>query len=181
MASRLLKKYNEEVVPELIKKFNYKNKFQVPKLNKIVINMGVGAAINDPKFLDQAAEELGVITGQKPLMIKAKKSIAGFKLREGVAIGCKVTLRRDKMYEFFDRLVNVSIPRIKDFRGLNAKSFDGYGNYTFGLKDQSIFPELNMDKVQRSQGMDICIEIKSNSDEESKEMLALMGLPFRKK
>jgi large subunit ribosomal protein L5 len=179
MASELKKKYNS-IVPELMKKFNYKNKMQVPKLSKIVVNMGVGDAIHDHKLLDTAIEELALITGQKPIFTKAKKSVAGFKLREGMKVGCKVTLRGEVMYEFLNKLINVAIPRIKDFRGLNPKSFDGYGNYSFGLKDQLIFPEIDLDKVSRLQGMDIIIGIKSNSDEESEELLTLLGMPYRK-
>jgi large subunit ribosomal protein L5 len=180
MKPRLLEKYKKEIVPELVKKFKYKNKSLAPKLNKIVVNMGVGAALEDSKYLEAAAADLALITGQKPIFTKARKSIAGFKLREGNKIGCKVTLRADKMYEFFDRLVNVAIPRIRDFRGINPKSFDGYGNYSFGLKEQVIFPEINLDQIKRFQGMNIVIEIESFSDEESKELLRLFGVPFRK-
>lgn len=180
MASVLLEKYKKEIIPELIKKFAYKNCMQVPKLSKIVINMGIGGAITEPKILDTAMEELALITGQKPVATKAKKAVAGFKLRQGIKIGCKVTLRGKVMYEFLNKLINVSIPRIKDFRGLNPRAFDGYGNYSFGLKDQLVFPEINLDKVSRSQGMDITIEIKSFSDEASKELLVLLGMPFRK-
>ncbi len=181
MTPNLLEKYNKEVIPALVKKFKYKNKLQAPKLKKIVINMGVGVAVQEPKFLEGAVEDLTAITGQKPVVTKARLSIAGFKLREGNKIGCKVTLRKTRMYEFMDRLINVAIPRIKDFRGINANSFDNSGNYTFGLKEQVIFPEVKLDSIQRVQGMDITFNIKSSSIEESREFLSLMGMPFRKK
>ncbi len=180
MASRLLEQYNNNVLGELIAHFKYKNKLQAPKMQKIVVNMGIGAAITDSKILDNAMKELTLIVGQQPIITRAKKSIAGFKLREGMPVGCKVTLRGGRMYEFFDRLINIAVPRIRDFRGLNPKSFDGYGNYCFGLKDQLVFPEIDLDKVARPQGMDIIIATSASSNEEAKKLLELMGMPFRK-
>ena len=178
--NRVLEKYKANVVPELTKKFGYTTVMQVPKLEKIVINMGVGDAIQNAKVLDAAVEELTQIAGQKPVITKAKKSIANFKLREGVAIGCKVTLRGERMYEFFDKLVSVSLPRVRDFRGLNKDSFDGRGNYTLGIKEQLIFPEINYDKVLKIRGMDIVIVTTARTDEESRELLKLLGMPFGK-
>ena len=178
--NRVLEKYKANVVPELTKKFGYTTVMQVPKLEKIVINMGVGDAIQNAKVLDAAVEELTQIAGQKPVITKAKKSIANFKLREGVAIGAKVTLRGERMYEFFDKLVSVSLPRVRDFRGLNKDSFDGRGNYTLGIKEQLIFPEINYDKVLKIRGMDIVIVTTARTDEESRELLKLLGMPFGK-
>ncbi len=177
--NRLKEKYANEVVPALMQKFNYKNQMEVPKLEKIVVNMGVGAAIQEAKALDSAVKDLAAITGQKPVITKAKKSIANFKLRQGMSIGCKVTLRGQRMYEFLDRLVSVSLPRVRDFRGISSKAFDGRGNFTLGIKDQLIFPEIEYDKVERVQGMDVVIVTTAKTDEESKEFLRLMGMPFK--
>ena len=176
---RLKKYYEEHVLPELIKKFEYTNNMEAPKLVKIVVNMGVGEAITNAKLLDGAALELGTITGQKPSIRKAKKSIANFKLRKGQAIGAMVTLRRARMWEFFDRLVNIAIPRIRDFRGLPARSFDGRGNYTLGLTEQIIFPEINYDKVDKVRGMDVTFVTSAKTDEEGRELLRLLRVPFR--
>lgn len=181
MAARLKEDYKERVIPALMKKFPYKNTHQVPRLVKIVVNMGVGEATQDPKLLEIAMQDLAVITGQKPLVLKARKPISQFKLRKGVPIGCKVTLRNERMYEFFDRLVNVAIPRIRDFRGLSPDSFDGRGNYTFGVKEQMIFPEITYDKVKSILGADITIVTTAQTDEESFEFLSQLGMPFRRK
>lgn len=178
--NRLLVNYNENVKPELMKTFGYSSVMQVPKIEKIVINMGVGDAITNSKVLDAAVEDLKTITGQKPIITKAKKSIAAFKLREGVAIGCKVTLRGERMYEFFDKLVSIALPRVRDFRGLSKDSFDGRGNYTLGIKEQLIFPEINFDKVLKVRGMDIVIVTTAKTDNEGRELLKLMGMPFKK-
>lgn len=175
---RLIKHYREKVVPELIKKFNYKNVMQTPKLQKININVGVGAATADAKLIDTTIKEIEAITGQKPAVVKAKKSVSNFKLREGQNIGVRVTLRNDRMYEFLDRLINISIPRIRDFRGLSDKSFDGRGNYSMGIKEQIIFPEINVDNVNRISGMDITFVTTAKTDEESFELLKSFGLPF---
>lgn len=179
--SQLKDRYKENVVPALTKQFNYTSVMQVPKLEKIVINMGVGDAINNPKALEDAVDELTQITGQKPVITKAKKSIANFKLRDGMAIGCKVTLRGQKMYDFYDKLVNLALPRVRDFRGVSSGSFDGRGNYTLGVKEQLIFPEINYDKVNRLRGMDIVIVTSASSDEEGFALLSEMGMPFDKK
>ena len=176
---RLREKYVNEVIPALMKKFNYKSVMQVPKLEKIVINIGLGDVKENPKALENAVNDLGLITGQKPVITKAKKSIAGFKIREGMNLGCKVTLRSAKMYEFMDRLVSISIPRIRDFRGLNPNSFDGRGNYSMGVKEQLIFPEIEYEKVDKLRGMDIIFVTTANSDEEARELLTLMGMPFK--
>ena len=178
--NRLQAYYKETVVPAMIKEMGYTNPLQVPKIEKIVVNMGVGDAIQNAKALDAAVEDMTTITGQKPVITKAKKSIANFKLREGVAIGCKVTLRGERMYEFYDKLVSVALPRVRDFRGLSKDSFDGRGNYTLGIKEQLIFPEINYDKVLKVRGMDIVIVTTANTDEESRELLKLLGMPFRK-
>ena len=178
--NRLLVNYNENVKPELMKTFGYSSVMQVPKIEKIVINMGVGDAITNSKVLDAAVEDLKTITGQKPIITKAKKSIAAFKLREGVAIGCKVTLRGERMYEFFDKLVSIALPRVRDFRGLSKDSFDGRGNYTLGIQEQLIFPEINFDKVLKVRGMDIVIVTTAKTDNEGRELLKLMGMPFKK-
>jgi large subunit ribosomal protein L5 len=178
--TRLKEKYQKEISPSLIEKFKYSSVMAVPKVDKIVINMGVGDAVSNAKALDAAVEELTTISGQKPLITKAKKSIAGFKLREGMPIGCKVTLRGERMYEFLDKLVSVSLPRVRDFRGISKKSFDGRGNYTLGVKEQLIFPEINYDKVDKARGMDIVIVTTANSDEEARELLTQMGMPFQK-
>lgn len=175
---RLKKLYQEFIVPEMMKKFGYKNVMQVPRLVKIVVNMGVGQATQEPKLLEMAMKELAKITGQQPVIRRAKKSISNFKLRAGMAIGCKVTLRRERMYEFLDRLINAAIPRIRDFRGLSDKSFDGRGNYTLGIKEHVIFPEINVDEVERIFGMDITIVTTAKTDEEAYELLRLFGMPF---
>ncbi|WP_366924843.1 50S ribosomal protein L5 [Metallumcola ferriviriculae] len=177
--ARLKEKYLKETQPALKEKFGYKNTMEVPKLEKVIINMGVGEATQNPKALDGAVEDLTAITGQKPVITKAKKSVAAFKLREGTPIGCKVTLRGDKMYEFVDRLVNVTLPRVRDFNGVSPKAFDGRGNYTLGMKEQLIFPEIDYDKVDKVRGMDIVFVTSAKSDEESRELLRLMGMPFR--
>ncbi len=171
--------YKKEVVPALRKEFSYKNVMEVPRLQKIVINVGMGEAIANIKMLDAAVKEISLITGQKPLLTKAKKSIAGFKLREGLPIGCKVTLRGDMMYEFLERLLNVALPRIRDFRGVSGKSFDGNGNYTLGLKEQLIFPEIKYDEIMAVHGMDITIVTTARTNEEAKALLRLLGMPFR--
>jgi len=178
MANRLKEKYLKEVVPALTEKFNYSSVMAVPKVDKIVLNMGVGDAVSNAKNLEKAAEELA--SGQKPLITKAKKSIAGFRLREGVAIGAKVTLRGERMYEFLDKLVSVSLPRVRDFHGVPTKSFDGRGNYTLGVKEQLIFPEINFDDVDKTRGLDIVIVTTANTDEESRELLTGLGMPFAK-
>jgi large subunit ribosomal protein L5 len=171
--------YQEKVVPALIKRFNYKNGMEVPRLEKIVINMGLGEAIQNVKILDSAAQELSQITGQKSVITKAKKSIAQFKLRTGMPIGCRVTLRKERMYEFFNRLVNVALPRVRDFKGLSGKSFDGRGNYALGIREQLIFPEIHYDKIDKVKGMNIVIVTTAKTDEEGKELLKLLGMPFR--
>ena len=176
----LKKLYEEEIVPNLTKKFNYTTKMQVPKIEKIVLNMGVGDAISDQKFLDAAVRDLEAIAGQKPVITTAKKSIAGFKLREGNKIGCKVTLRGDRMYNFLDKLISISLPRVRDFRGLSPKSFDGRGNYTIGIKEQIIFPEINFDEVEKVRGMDIVIVTTAKTNEEAYDLLKELGVPFRK-
>ncbi|SDN78125.1 50S ribosomal protein L5 [Bacillus sp. OK048] len=178
--NRLKEKFVKEVTPALMSKFNYKSVMQVPQLDKIVINMGVGDAVANAKSLDNAVEELATITGQKPVVTRAKKSIAGFRLREGMPIGAKVTLRGERMYEFLDKLVSVSLPRVRDFRGVSKKSFDGRGNYTLGVKEQLIFPEIDYDKVTKVRGMDIVIVTTANTDEEARELLTQFGMPFQK-
>lgn len=176
--ARVYDRYKDKVVPELIKKFNYSNKMQAPKLEKICINVGVGDAVNDPKIVDKTVEEIATITGQMPVVVKAKKSVSNFKLREGMSIGVKVTLRNARMYEFLDRFINIAVPRIRDFRGLSDKSFDGRGNYTLGVKEQIIFPEIDVDKVTRIGGMDITFVTSAKTDEESLELLKAFGVPF---
>ncbi|EST89219.1 50S ribosomal protein L5 [Vagococcus lutrae] len=178
--NRLREKYVNEVTPSLMEKFNYSSIMQAPKVEKIVINMGVGDAVSNAKNLDKAVEELTLISGQKPVITKARKSIAGFRLREGMPIGCKVTLRGERMYEFLDKLVTVSLPRVRDFHGVSAKSFDGRGNYTLGVKEQLIFPEVDYDRVDKVRGMDIVIVTTANTDEESRELLSQLGMPFQK-
>lgn len=180
MAARLKEHYTNNVTAALMKKFNYQTPMQLPKIEKVVINMGVGDAVQNSKVLDSAVEDLTTISGQKPIVTKAKKSIAGFKLREGMPIGAKVTLRGERMYYFLDKLMNVALPRVRDFRGVSAKSFDGRGNYTIGLKEQLIFPEISYDKVDKVRGMDVVIVTTANNDEEARELLTLMGMPFRK-
>ena len=178
--SRLKEMYKNEIVDAMIKKFGYKNIMEVPKIDKIVVNMGVGEAKENPKALESAVSDLTIISGQKPIITKAKKSIANFKLREGMNIGCKVTLRGDKMYEFTDRLINIALPRVRDFRGVKANSFDGRGNYTMGIKEQLIFPEIEYDKVDKIRGMDIVFVTTAKTDEEARELLRLFGMPFAK-
>jgi large subunit ribosomal protein L5 len=178
---RLQQTYKQAIAPELLKKFGYKSIMQVPKINKIVVNMGVGAAVADPKILEEAVRDLEAVTGQKPSIRKAKKAISNFKLREGVNIGAMVTLRKERMYEFLDRLVNIALPRVRDFRGLSDKSFDGRGNYTLGVKEQIIFPEINVDKITKVLGMDITIVTTAQSDNEAYELLLAFGVPFRRK
>ena len=178
--TRLKEKFNNEISAELVKKFNYSSVMEVPKIEKIVVNMGIGDAVQNSKVLDSAVEELQAITGQKPLVTKAKKSIATFRLREGMPIGAKVTLRGERMFEFLDKLVTVSLPRVRDFHGVSNKAFDGRGNYTLGVKEQLIFPEINYDDVDKVRGMDIVIVTTANTDEESRELLAKLGMPFAK-
>ncbi len=178
--NRLNEKYIKEITPSLVEKFNYSSVMQVPKVEKIVLNIGLGEAVSNPKVLDEAIAELTQITGQKPVATKAKKSIANFKLREGMPIGCKVTLRGEKMYEFLDKLISITLPRVRDFRGVSATSFDGRGNYTLGIKEQIIFPEINYDKVNKLRGMDIVIVTTANTNEEAKVLLTEMGMPFKK-
>src|SRR5690625_3337030 len=172
--------YQEKVVPSLMEKFEYKSVMQVPKIEKVIINMGVGDAVQNSKLLDNAIEELTLIAGQRPLVIRAKKSIAGFRLREGMPIGAKVTLRGERMYEFLQKLIRVALPRVRDFRGVSNKAFDGRGNYTLGVKEQLIFPEINYDLVNKVRGMDIAIVTTSNTDEEARELLAQLGMPFQR-
>ena len=171
--------YRSEVIPQLMKKFNYKNVMEVPKLEKVVVNMGVGEAVQNPKALEAAVNDMQVITGQKPIITTATKSIAAFKLRAGMKIGCKVTLRGDRMYDFVEKLINIVLPRVRDFRGVSPKSFDGRGNYTLGLREQVIFPEIDYDKIDKVRGMDITVVTTAKTDEEARELLRLMGMPFR--
>lgn len=178
--SRLKDTYQNEIVDAMMKKFGYKNVMQVPKINKIVINMGVGEAKDNAKLLDSAVKDLEIISGQKAVLTRAKKSVANFKIREGLAIGCKVTLRGEKMYEFLDRLVNLALPRVRDFRGVNPNSFDGRGNYALGIKEQLIFPEIEYDKVDKVRGMDVIIVTTADTDEEARELLTLFNMPFQK-
>jgi large subunit ribosomal protein L5 len=176
---RLLELYRKEVVPKLTKEFGYRNVHQVPKLTKIVVNIGLGEATANPKLLEKAAEELGQITGQKPVIRRARKSIANFKLRAGQAVGCTVTLRRDRMWEFFDRLVNVSLPRVRDFKGVSPKAFDGRGNFSLGVREQIIFPEIVFDKVERVTGLNVTVCTTARNDAEGRALLAHLGVPFR--
>ena len=176
---KLREQYKNEVIPAMMKKFNYSSVMEVPKLEKIVINIGLGDIKDNPKALDNAINDLSIITGQKPVITKAKKSIAAFKLREGVKVGCKVTLRSTKMYDFAYKFFNVALPRVRDFRGVSSNSFDGRGNYSMGLKEQLIFPEIEYDKVDKLRGMDIIFVTTANTDEEAKELLSLLGMPFR--
>jgi large subunit ribosomal protein L5 len=178
--ARLSNKYTEEVAPALLKEFGYKSSMAIPKVAKVVVNMGVGDAIADAKLLDQAVDELSTICGQRPAITRAKKSISNFKLREGMAIGCRVTLRGRRMYEFLDRLMNLALPRVRDFRGVSSRSFDGRGNYTLGIRDQLIFPEINYNKVQKVKGMNVCIVTTADTDQEAKALLSGLGMPFRK-
>ncbi len=177
--NRLQKKYKADIVPALMEKFNYTSVMQAPKISKIVVNIGAGDAVTNPKVIDDAVNELAQITGQKPLVTRAKKSIATFKLREGMPIGCKVTLRGERMYDFFDKLVSLALPRVRDFRGVNPKGFDGRGNYTLGVKEQLIFPEINYDKINKIRGMDIVIVTTANTDQEAFELLSQFGMPFK--
>ena len=177
--SQLKEFYEKEAVPKLIKAFDYKNIMQVPRLEKVVLNMGLGEAIQNIKLLDAAAEELKIIAAQKPVITRAKKSIAAFKLREGMPIGCMVTLRRKKMYDFFYKLVNIALPRVRDFRGISAKAFDGRGNYSLGIKEHMIFPEIDFDKIDRIKGLNISVVTSAKTDEEGKELLRILGMPFR--
>ncbi len=177
--SQLKEFYEKEAVPKLIKSFDYKNVMQVPRLEKIVLNMGLGEAIQNIKLLDAAAEELKIIAGQKPVITRAKKSIAAFKLREGMPIGCMVTLRRNRMYDFFYKLVNIALPRVRDFRGISAKAFDGRGNYSLGIKEHMIFPEIDFDNIDRIKGLNISVVTSAKTDNEGKELLRILGMPFR--
>ncbi len=180
MASRLKAYYREAVVPALMDRFKYRNRMQVPVLKKIVVNMGLGEAIQNPKALENAQEEIALITGQKPVVRKARKSIASFKLREGMAIGCKVTLRRDTMYHFLDKLINVALPRVRDFRGINPRGFDGRGSFSMGIREQIIFPEIDYDRMDKIRGMNVTVVTSAKTDEEARELLAYLGMPFRK-
>ncbi|MHB1456660.1 MAG: 50S ribosomal protein L5 [Armatimonadota bacterium] len=179
--SRLKEKYNNETVPALVKQFNYKNIMQAPKVVKVVLNIGVGAAVQDPKQLDAAVRDLTQISGQKPVITRAKKSIANFKIRAGMRIGTKVTLRGERMYEFLDRFFNLALPRVRDFGGISPSSFDGRGNFAMGLKEQLVFPEIDYDKIDRIRGMDVVITTTANTDEEAKVLLKMMGMPFRER
>ncbi|MCI0338338.1 MAG: 50S ribosomal protein L5 [Acidobacteria bacterium] len=179
MAARLKERYVKEIVPALAREFGYKNPMSIPKLEKIVINMGLGEAIQNAKVLDAAVNDLATITGQKPVITKAKKSIAAFKLREGMSIGAVVTLRGERMYEFLDRFVSIALPRVRDFRGVSPKAFDGRGNYTIGLRDQLIFPEIDFGKIDKARGMNVCIVTTAKSDEEARSLLRHLGMPFR--
>ena len=176
--NRLQERYEKEVVPAMMEKFGYKNIMQVPKIEKVVINMGVGEAKDNPKVLESAVSDLQIIAGQKPVLTRAKKSVANFKIRENMALGCKVTLRKTNMYEFVDKLVSIALPRVRDFRGVSAKAFDGRGNYSLGIKEQLIFPEIEYDKVDKVRGMDIIFVTSANTDEEARELLRFLGLPF---
>ncbi|MBI4966012.1 MAG: 50S ribosomal protein L5 [Desulfomonile tiedjei] len=180
MASRLKEYYQKAVVPALVDRFKYKNIMQVPGLEKIIINMGLGEAIQNPKVLESAQQEMAVIAGQWPILRKARKSIATFKLREGMTIGCKVTLRRERMYHFLDKLINVALPRVRDFRGISPKGFDGRGNFSMGIKEQIIFPEINYDRIDKIRGMNITVVTSAKTDEEARELLGQLGMPFRK-
>lgn len=177
--ARLYEVYKQEITPKLIDKFQYRNVMQVPKVEKVIINIGVGEAIQNPKALDAAVNDLTIISGQKPIITKAKKSIAGFKLREGMSIGCKVTLRGERMYLFLDKLINIVLPRVRDFRGVSPQAFDGRGNYSLGIKEQTIFPEIEYDKIDKIRGMEVVIVTTAKTDEEARELLKSMGMPFR--
>jgi large subunit ribosomal protein L5 len=178
MATQIKQKYDKDIVPSLTKRFSYKSPMAVPKISKIIVNMGMGEAVSDAKVLDRAVEELGIITGQKPLVTRARKSIAGFKLRAGMPIGCMVTLRKERMYEFLERLVNVALPRVRDFKGVSPKAFDGRGNYTLGVREQMIFPEIDYDKVDKLRGMSVAIVTTAKTDEEGYQLLKELGMPF---
>jgi len=177
--ARLLEQYKQDITPKLIDKFGYKNIMQVPKIEKVIINVGVGEAIQNPKAMDGAVNDLMAISGQKPVITKAKKSIAGFKLREGMPIGCKVTLRGERMYDFLYRLINIVLPRVRDFRGVSPQAFDGRGNYSLGIKEQTIFPEIDYDKIDKIRGLEVVIVTTAKTDEEARELLKNMGMPFR--
>ena len=177
--SSLQEKYVSEIMPKLKEQFGYKNVMQIPKIEKIVVNIGVGEAVQNSKAIDGAVGDLTLITGQKPIVTKAKKSIAGFKLREGVAIGCKVTLRGERMYEFLDKLINIVLPRVRDFRGISPQAFDGRGNYSLGIKEQTIFPEIEFDKIDKIRGLEVAVVTTAHSDEEARALLKDMGMPFR--
>jgi large subunit ribosomal protein L5 len=177
--ARLYDQYKQEMIPKLMERFQYKNIMQVPKVDRVILNIGAGEAVQNPKALDGAVNDLSIITGQKPVITRAKKSIAGFKLREGMAIGCKVTLRGERMYEFLDRLINLALPRVRDFRGVSPQAFDGRGNYSLGIKEQTIFPEIEYDKIDKIRGMEVVIVTTAHSDEEARELLRCMGMPFR--
>ncbi len=177
--ARLYETYKSEIVPKLMEKFQYKNIMQVPRIERVVVNIGVGEAIQNPKALDGAVNDLTLISGQKPVVTRAKKSIAGFKLREGMAIGCKVTLRGERMYNFLDKLINLSLPRVRDFRGVSPQAFDGRGNYSLGIKEQTIFPEIEYDKIDKIRGLEVVIVTTAKTDEEARELLRHMGMPFR--
>ncbi len=177
--SQLKEVYEKEVVPKLVEAFKYKNVFQIPKIEKIVLNMGLGEAIHNAKVIDSAVEEMMLIAGQRPVVTRAKKSIAAFKLREGMPIGCRVTLRRDRMFDFLDKLINVTLPRVRDFRGISGKALDGRGNYTLGIREHIIFPEIDYDKIDNIKGMNVTIVTTAKTDTEGKEMLKLLGMPFR--
>ncbi|GAA0086584.1 50S ribosomal protein L5 [Clostridium sp. MB05] len=178
MTTRLQEKYQKEVIPAMIEKFGYKNIMEVPKLEKVVINMGVGEAKDNQKILEAAVNDLSIIAGQKPILTRAKKSVANFKIRENMALGCKVTLRKAKMYEFADKLMAIALPRVRDFRGVSSKAFDGRGNYSLGVKEQLIFPEIEYDKIDKVRGMDIIFVTSANTDEEARELLRFLGMPF---
>lgn len=177
--ARLYDRYRQEIVPSLMEKFQYKNVMQVPRIERVVLNIGVGEAIQNPKALDGAVNDLRIIAGQKPVITKARKSIAGFKLRENMAIGCKVTLRGDRMYDFLDKLINLALPRVRDFRGVSPQAFDGRGNYSLGIKEQTIFPEIEYDKIDKIRGLEVIIVTTAKTDEEARELLRGMGMPFR--
>ncbi|MGI6488461.1 MAG: 50S ribosomal protein L5 [Syntrophomonadaceae bacterium] len=179
--SRLKEKYQKEILDQMMERFQYKNKMQVPRVTKVVLNMGVGEAIENARALDGAVNDMTVISGQKPVVTKARKSIAGFKLREGMSIGCKVTLRGNRMYDFLDKLINIALPRVRDFRGVSPAAFDGRGNYTLGIKEQVIFPEIDYDKMDKIRGLEVVIVTTAQTDEEARELLRFMGMPFRGK
>lgn len=178
--NEMQKKYKEEIIPTMMKTFDYRNVMQVPRMEKIVVNMGLGEALQNARILDTSMEELGIITGQKPVLTRARKSIANFKLREGNPIGCRVTLRKQRMYDFAYRLLNIALPRVRDFKGVSPKGFDGRGNFTIGIREQLIFPEINYDNVEKIKGMNITIVTSAKTDEEARELLSLLGVPFRK-
>ena len=177
---RLREKYEKDVIPKMMKEFGYKNKMQVPRLHKIVVNMGLGEALQNPKIIDSSSKEMAAITGQRPVVTRSKKSIANFKLREGLPIGCMVTLRNERMYEFLDRLINVAIPRVRDFRGISRRSFDGKGNFTMGVREQIIFPEIDYDKIEKIKGLNVSIITTAGTDEEGRALLTHLGMPFKR-